>query len=46
LGESCGERIGRSIGERDFLMVSPSENSLPFVESIEEKKLDPEDRLG
>jgi hypothetical protein len=46
LGESSRKRIGRSIGERDFLMVSASENSLPFVESIEEKKLDPEDRLG
>jgi hypothetical protein len=46
LGEPSGERIGRSIGERNFLVVSPSEDSLPFVESVEEKKLNPEDRLG
>jgi hypothetical protein len=45
LGEPSGERIGRSIGERHFLVVSPSEDSQPFVESVEEKKLNPEDRL-
>jgi hypothetical protein len=27
-------------------VVRPSENYLPFVEPVEEKKLDPEDRFG
>ena len=43
---TCGKGIWRSIGERHLLVVRPSEDHLRFIKSIEEKKLDPEDRLG